>query len=396
MNHPVLPLTFRHVSPELRIYCGEDSVAALARELKRCGSQRAVVVCGNTVGQSVAMNQLREMLGEILVGESHHVKSNSPIPAVEEVVRALRELQADAVISVGGGSAAVTGRAASILLAEGKPARELCTRRLPNGDFHSPRLDAAKLPQFIIPTTPSTAFVKAGSAVHEAHTGQRLALFDPKTRAKALFVHPEFLRTSPPVLTRGASLNTLSTAIEALESPRCDPVSEASLVHALRLIAGFLGDSSLNLAAVRERLVIAAILCGRGTEQAGGGIATVLSHAIGHRARISGGIVNAIVLPHTMRFNAPVTVTTAPRIVDGLSGAKVNGASCRNDPAGAVELVEALLGTLDLPRRLRDIGIAQTDLKQIAETAMADWFIQRGPRPINGVEDLQHLLELAW
>jgi alcohol dehydrogenase len=396
MNRTLPPLAFQHVASELRLYCGVDSLTALARELKRCGSQRAAVVCGNTVGQSAAMDLLRKALGSTLVGESRHVKSNSPVPAVEEVARVLRELQADAVISVGGGSAAVTGRAASILLAEGKPAHELCTRRLPTGDFESPRLNAAKLPQFIIPTTPSTAFVKTGSAVHDVNTGQRLALFDPKTRAKALFVHPDFLRSAPPELIRSASLNTLSTAIEALESPKCDPLSEASLVHALRLIAGFFGDSSLEQVAVREQLVIAAILCGRGTEQAGGGIATVLSHAIGHRARISGGIVNAIVLPHTMRFNATATQDTAPRIVDGLNTLLADEELRRRNSAGAVELLERLLGTLNLPRTLRDIGIAQADLKHIAETAMADWFIQRGPRPVTGADELLHILELAW
>jgi alcohol dehydrogenase class IV len=132
-----------------------------------------------------------------LVGESRSVRPNSPVQAVEEAARVLREQGADAVIAIGGGSAAVTARAGAILLAEQRPAQELCTRRLPNGQFDSPRLDAPKLPQFVIPTTPSTAFVKVGSAVHDADTGQRLALFDPKTRAKALFLHPEFLRTAP-------------------------------------------------------------------------------------------------------------------------------------------------------------------------------------------------------
>jgi len=51
---------------------------------------------------------------------SYAVQSNSPIPAVEEVARQLREFEADAVIAVGGGSAAVTARAATILLAEEK------------------------------------------------------------------------------------------------------------------------------------------------------------------------------------------------------------------------------------------------------------------------------------
>jgi alcohol dehydrogenase class IV len=67
-------------------------------------------------------------------------------------------------------------------------------------------------------------------------------------------------------------LNTLSTAVEALESPKCDPVSEAMLMHALRLATRHLNRMAPEDITAREYLVIAGVLCGRGTEQAGGGL----------------------------------------------------------------------------------------------------------------------------
>jgi alcohol dehydrogenase class IV len=396
MTQNLPPLSFQHVAPELRLYCGADSIAALVRELKRSGCQRAVVVAGNSVGSSTAMDLLRGALGEVLVGESHAVKTNSPVAAVEEVTGALREFAADAVVAVGGGSAAVTARAASVLLAEGKTLQELCTRRQPDGEFLSPRLPAAKLPQFVLPTTPSTAFVKAGSAAHDPATGERLAIFDPKTRATAVFIHPAFLATSPLELTRSASLNTLSTAVEALESPKCDPVSEAMLMHSVRLTSAYVGELSSDATSVRERLAIAGVLCGRGTEQAGGGLASVLAHATGHRVHVANGIINAIVLPHTMRFNAPATAGTAARIVESLTGPPSSGAARALDTASAVDRLEALFGRVGVPLRLRDIGVAERDLAQIAEAAMADWFINRAPRRVSGVADLRGILERAW
>ena len=385
MSNPALG--FVHLAPELRLYCGEDSLGALAKELKRCGSRRAVVISGRSVAASAAMDLLRAALGPVLVGESQSVRPNSPVPAVEEAARTLREQGADAIIAIGGGSAAVTARAAAILLAEQRPAQELCTRRLPDGKFDSPRLDAAKLPQFVIPTTPSTAFVKAGSAVHDADTGQRLALFDPKTRAKALFLHPEFLRTAPASLVQEATLNTLSTAVEALESPKCDPVSEALLMHALRLVSRHLDATSSSEIAARESLAIAALLCGRGTEQAGGGLASVLAHAIGHRAHVSNGIVNAIVLPHTMRFNAPATQATSARIAESLGKASA-------EPAA--DVLASLLAPLAIPHRLRDIEVAREDLDAIAGAAMSDFFIGRGPRRVQGAAEVREILDAAW
>lgn len=380
-------LSFQHLEAELRLFCGEQSLSALSRELSRQGCRRALVVCGRSMGASSVMDLLRTALGSVLAGESKSVRSNSPLPAVQEVTDALQQTQADAVVAVGGGSAAVTARAASILLAEKRPAQELCTRRLSNGEFESPRLQAAKLPQFIVPTTPSNAFVKAGSAIHDPETGHRLALFDTKTRPKGIFLHPEFLGTSPAKLVLSASLNTLSTAVEALESPKCDPLSEAMLMHCVRLLARHLGQDDID---TRQRFALAAIMCGRGTEQAGGGLASVLAHAIGHRSHVANGLVNAIVLPHTLRFNAPVTQRVASRICESIA------APGQAQAVSHAEMVESLLSRLPIPRRLREIGVVQDDLAEIAEAAMSDYFITRSPRQVTSRNEVLEILERAW
>ncbi len=390
-----MPLSFQHVAAELRLFCGESCLSSLERELAREGCSRAVVVSGRSVRDSQAMELLRKFLGPMLIGECITVRPNSPLPSVMETAQIMDDLKADSIIAIGGGSAAVTARAASILLAERAPVQTLSTRRLPDGTFESPRLKAPKLPQFIVPTTPSTAFVKAGSAVHDVNTGRRLALFDPKTRVKALFVHPEFLRTAPDPLIQSASLNTLSTAVEAMTSPKCDPISEAMLMYSLRLIANHLNSSNLKDIPARERLVLAAILCGRGTEHSGGGLASVLAHAIGARCGVANGIVNAIVLPHTMRFNAPETGERFDAIGEALLGDS-GSRSCSEKPMAAVDAIEALFGRLSVPHRLQEIGVTRDDLPKIANAAMSDWFITRNSRRVSSQESILSILEACW
>jgi alcohol dehydrogenase class IV len=111
---------------------------------------------------------------------------------------------------------------------------------------------------------------------------------------------------------------------------------------------------------------------------------------------IANGIINAIVLPHTMRFNAPATAGTAARIVESLPGPPADGAARALDTASAVDRLETLFGRLGIPRRLRDIGVAERDLAEIAEAAMADWFINRAPRRVAGAAELRGILERAW
>jgi alcohol dehydrogenase class IV len=383
-------LSYQHVSPELRVFHGADSLNALRRELERQGCGRAVVVCGQTVSRSDAMQLLRKTLGPILVDVVPAVKQHSPVSSVEDAAQRLKETQADSVIAVGGGSAAVTARAAAILLGEGAPLSTLCTRRSPEGRFESPRLNAPKLAQFVVPTTPSTAFVKAGTAVHDAD-GQRLAMFDPKTRAKAIVVHPAFLETAPEDLVRSASLNAFANAVEALESAP-DPLSEALLLQALRLMARHLGGIREGGLPVRERLVVAAILCGRGTEQGGTGLASVLAHAIGRRSHVANGIVNAVVLPHTMRYNAPVTLERTVAIAQALAESSVSG----NVLPAASEAVDSFLAGMQTPRTLQAIGVPWEHIEEIATAAMSDWFIGRNPRKVPDLATLVHLLQNAW
>lgn len=381
-------LSYQHISPELRVYQGHDSLAGLKRELERNKCKRAVVICGRTISTSDALASLRETLGSQVVAITPSARENSPVAGVVEAANVLRETSADAIIAVGGGSAAVTARAATILAAEQKPLSELCTKRLPDGKFDSPRLNAPKIPLFVVPTTPSTAFVKAGTAVHDEQ-GERLAMFDPKTRAKAIFIHPAFVETAPASLVMSATLNTFSTGVEALESPKCDPFSEALLMHAIRLISRNLQLLESGEAAVREYLVVAGVLCGRGTEQTGAGLASVLAHAIGHRSHVANGIVNAIVLPHTMRYNASATASRAASIVDAVASRNAH------DSAEANVTVERFLRSLPVPARLVEIGVDSDHIDEIANAAMQDWFITRAARLVNDAGTVASILRSA-
>jgi hypothetical protein len=267
--------SYRHLVPELRIFHGPESLAPLHRELERLGSRRAVILCGaSLVREGTVIDLIRNAMDDRCAGVIAGVQAHSPLHAVEAAARELQRLEADAVLAVGGGSAAVTARAASILLAEGGDARRLCTSRDETGVLRSPRLLAPKVPQLVIPTTPTTATLKAGSAVLDPVDGKRLALFDPKTRAKAVFVHPELIKTPPRDLVVSAGLNTLAMALEGLMSRAGDPFSDALLMHATRLLAQRLPEAARSDdVAVRNDLMFASLMCGHGTDYTGAGIA---------------------------------------------------------------------------------------------------------------------------
>jgi len=387
--------SFRHIFPALRIFQGMDGLEWLGRELERVKSRRAVIFCGASLARDGSpLRLVRTAMGDRCAGVFAGVVAHSPLPAVEAAAAELKRLEADAVIAVGGGSAIVTARAASILLAENGDARSLCTSRDGTGELRSPKLPAAKLPQLIVPTTPTTATVKAGSAVLDPVDGKRLALFDPKTRAGAVFIHPELVGTPPADLVVSASLNTLAMAVEGLMSRSGDAFSDALLMHAVRLLAQHLpatgrGDDL----STRMELMMASLVCGHGTDYTDAGIAIPLGHAISARFHIDNGIANAIVMPHVLRFNAGASKGGLEKLAAALGVSPSAGRA----PIDAVnEALESIFAPLRLPRRLRDVGVSRDSLPDLAAVSMEDWFVRDNPRPVRAVSELLQVLQEAW
>jgi alcohol dehydrogenase class IV len=384
-------LNLRHVTAAFRTFCGDRAVDALPRELARVGARRAVIVCvAPLLDHPEAMGRLYSALGEKLVGEFDDVAEHSPLPAVEQARQFIADRDADAVIAVGGGSSVVTARAAVILHAEQRDIRQLCTHRDADGGLVSPKLSAAKLPQWVVPTTPTTAYAKAGAAVRVPETGERLALFDPKARAQGVILDPAMALTAPEKLAWSAALNVFSMAVEGLQSRQVDPLADALLCHALRTVVTWLPrlHDDPDDAQPRLHLMLAALMSGQGSDHTGGGLAQALSHAIGPRSSAPNGVVEALLLPHAMRFNAPVVGHRLATVADAL------GLRDRDEQAVVAE-IERLLGLFEVPTRLRDIGVTDGAVNDATDHAMDDWAITGGPRVPDRDEVLQ-LLNRAW
>lgn len=389
--------SFRHITLPFRVYYGGDSLQQLPAELDRLDCRRAVVFCGQTLAhRTEGLRIVSEALGDRYAGVFDGVKAHSPLPAVLAGVEALQRLKADAVIAVGGGSAVVTARASSILSAEERDIHELCTQYPPGKPPVSPRLQRPKLPQLVVATTPTTAYAKAGTAVVDPALGQRLALFDPKTRASALFIHPELALTAPPQLALAAGVQAFAMAVQGIESRNRDPLADAQLLHALRPLARNLPKvvADPNDAETRGQLMLGALLAGQGTDYAPSGLTSAVAHCIGARFDLDNGITNALLLPHAMRYNAPATGDRLSLVAEALGAGTPDSAEAA--VAAATRATEELFARLGLPRRLRDVGIPEDALPQLAQDAAGDWFLHQNPRRVSDISELLDVLAAAW
>jgi alcohol dehydrogenase class IV len=384
--------TFQHHFAPLRIQYGTSCLAELPGKMERLKVSRAVVITGRSLGRNpLGLPRLQSLLQDQVVAVFDRVEAHSPLPSVEHAAEILRASGADVIIALGGGSAVVTARAAAILYGEARPIEELHTRFEPGKAPFSPKLLAPKLPIFAIPTTATTACAKAGTAILDPVTRRRLTLFDPKTRARELLIDPELAAATPRALMMDAGLHSFSMAVQGLESPRREPFADAALIHALRLLRDNLpllgrgGDGP----EVRGNLVLAAILAGEGTDHTGGGsLVSVIGHCLGARTNVGNGLINALLLPHTIRFNAPETGDRLA-VLGELLGARSSSAA---DVADACARYFEVLG---VPPRLSDAGIGEELFESVAEDARSDWFLYQNPRKILSGGEIVSLLQDA-
>jgi alcohol dehydrogenase len=386
--------SFRHFAPASRIFYGDDCLIHLPAELARSGAKRAVVFCGQTLARSTpGLSTIQAALGPLCSGVFAGVVEQSPLAAVEDGVEELRRLNADAIIALGGGSAVVTARAATVLYGEGGTAHDLATVFNSGRPPVSPKLAKPKLPQFIVPSTPTTAYAKSGAAI-VVSGGRRLSLFDPKARPQAVFFQPQLFAATPHRLIVDASIDAFAQAIQGLESVRVEPLADALLLHGVRLIRRSL-DGAANPASADARgdLMLAAQLIGEGTDYTGAGAASAIGHSIGARFGKGNGAAKAIVLPHTVMFNGPATRGRMHEIAGALG---ITNRAAETDASEAIShACRQFFDSLGLPSRLRALKIPHDALPQIADDVSQDWFFTQNPRPMPQA-DLMELLEAAW
>jgi alcohol dehydrogenase len=115
-----------------------------------------------------------------------------------------------------------------------------------------------------------------------------------------------------------------------------------------------------------------------------------ICHILGGRTGVAHGVLNTIMLPHVMRFNADAVPDSMGAIADAMDA----GARTR-DFAAAPRAVAALVALLPLPQRLRDAGVPEAVLDSVAVEAAKNSTVQSNPKPVTESE-IRELLRAAW
>ena len=394
--------TFRYRDPGVRVFSGTDALTHLHGEARRLRAQRAFAVCSPTVARETSLlDDVARTLGDLYAGAYTGAGRESPIPSVIAGVEAADKAGADLIVAVGGGSAVVSARAITIMLAEEGTVYDLCTKHTPGQAPVSPRLVAPKLPNILVLTTPTNGANRGGAAVLDSKRPHRLELFDPKVRPTTIILDAAALLTAPLSLYLDTAATTFNGVVGALQSRNLNAFSHADLREALDL-------SLVNMpllvenpedAGPRLKLASAALLANRASDAAGlggGGMSTSLDRQIRYRYEgVGQGAGGAAFLCATMRRNRGALLAGQARLAE-LLGARDAGMSDEAAADASVEAVADFLSSVGMPTRVRDLGVPEEDLRAIAEDDAQEPSFSWGAPRADAADDLYAFLKEAW
>jgi alcohol dehydrogenase class IV len=299
MGNPTLsePMRFEFATVT-RLQFGAGAAQDLGSTLKTWG-QHALVVTGRNTARSSSVIALLQSAGVEVTPFS--VAREPTVDSVREGSNLAREHQCDMVVALGGGSAIDAGKAiAAMAVHEGDLLNYL--EVIGKGQA----LSRPGLPWVAIPTTAGTgAEVTRNAVIGSPEHGVKVSLRSPFMLARLAVVDPELTLSVPPAITATTGLDALTQLIEALVSPRANPMTDGFCREGILRVKRSLKTAFQqggDLVA-RTDMSLASLLGGLALANAGLGAVHGFAGPLGGLINAPHGAVCAALLPHVMIAN---------------------------------------------------------------------------------------------
>jgi alcohol dehydrogenase class IV len=388
-------LQFSYTSVAQEIVCDTDAIGRLCATLDRLQAQNAMIVCGPSVLRSSdVVKRVQETLGTRCVGLFAGVAPHAPVPTLAEAIGVAREVRPEALVSVGGGSTHDTAKGIATLLGEGGDIHDYEVHFTLPDKVSIPSLTQPKIPIITIPTTMGGAELSRGAGFTDHQLGRKIVVADPDTIPRSILIDGKALATTPTAILVSTAMGQFRIAVETVYSRRHNPIGDALALHAITMLVHYLPRCAAK--DMNDLLHIKTAACMASLANVGGlGLNTAMAHHVGGLYNVPHGEANAILLPHTMRFNLEASAARQALIAQAM-GLNTVGMAPHATGLAAADAVARLCQQLGLPARLRDVDVPQEGLQAIAAATLHDRALATNPQPIADTEPILRVLRAAW
>ncbi|POR51086.1 maleylacetate reductase [Paraburkholderia eburnea] len=343
---------FTYTTHSSRVVFGQGSMKLVQQEVETLGARRALVLC--TPEQRTQAEVVHSLLGPSSAGVFDGAQMHVPIENARKAREYAKEVGADCAVAIGGGSTIGLGKAIAL---------------------------ESSLPIIAIPTTYAGSEMTPIYGITE--DGLKRTGRDQRVLPKTVLYDPELSVGLPAQLSFVSGLNAIAHAAEGLYAKDGNPVMALMAEEGIHSLAkGLRGIKKNNRSMdARSECLYGAWLCGMVLGNVGMALHHKLCHTLGGTFNLPHAETHAIVLPHSLAYNAPEAADAMERI------ARAVGAEDAADGLYALNL------ELGVPTGLKEIGLGEDDLDHACDVAMSNPYWN--PRPIEA-GPIRELLQRAW
>ncbi len=380
---------FHYLSTSQQVIFGSGILHQLTEVVDKYGWERLMLCTISRFQKSGLIDQLKTILGPRLVAIYPSTKPHVPQEQVNIASDIAEKHHIDAIIGLGGGSPIGLAKAVSLTT------EERCTGKSALAETLA---DQPLIPVIAIPTTYSGSEMTPIYGVTQDVDGvtRKVTVTDPKVTPKVTLYDPELTIPLPPQMTASSGINALAHCVEAVYSITKNPISTASALEGIKYIVKALPQAVAdgNDINARTNLLLGAYLAATAVSTAKIGLHHGLCHVLGGTAGVPHGIANGIILPHAIYYNADATADELARVAlaMGIASEESNIILAKK----SAQLVFDLISQIGLPQRLRDVGVSEEEIPQLAQTAMKSKAVQNNPKQITDTAQIESIYRAAW
>lgn len=210
----------------VRVIFGAGKLEELASLMEENGLDQAILVADPFSAKTGLAEKVKEYAKGRIVAIASDVEPNPTCDNVDACAKKAREVEAKAVIALGGGSAMDCAKSTAAAVAMKCSGMDLLKGK--------PITDA--LPLIAVPTTAGTGSEVGWGAVLSNHaTNEKIAIFGNPIFPKLAIVDPVLTYTVPPAVTASTGLDVIAHSLDAMCSVRHNPISDGLAVRAAKL-----------------------------------------------------------------------------------------------------------------------------------------------------------------
>ncbi len=359
-------------------YHGSGAIKEIPGELQRRGYKKIFVCSDPDLVKFGVTAKVTDELDAAGIAWSLYseIKPNPTIQNVKDGVEAFKAAEADAIVTIGGGSSMDTAKAIGIIINNPEFADVRSLEGVAPTKNHAVFTIA-------VPTTAGTAAeVTINYVITDPEKVRKFVCVDTNDAPEVAVVDPDMMASMPAGLTASTGMDALTHAIEGYTTKGAWELSDMFHFEAIKLISENLRDSvaeakSGQPGSGREGMALGQYVAGMGFSNVGLGIDHAMAHTLSAHYDTPHGVACAMLLPIAMEFNKPVCAERLAKVAVAM-GVDTTGMSTDEAADAAIAAVKQLSADVNIPHVCE--AMKADEIEVLAKDAMADACFPGNPR----------------